>query len=644
MATVNRYTQLQPARYNPRSLQEMMVAPSYMREQHDALDLGRAELETQLAQVDPLSIHGDLAKAEQERLYNQMSKQADTLAKQGFTQTSKSDFIRLNKDYQQSIGPTGMLGKINAAKIAAETQKAEILNNAVQQGHDPQESQKRIDEAYANYEQDFVDTGKVENFKAQLPPKYQDLMEDIQKMKVMAGTTVETEKGEEGYDISVDPTTGMLVATTNSGQIITETNAPQLAHALSILNNKWLKENGAGYRHAKWNAQDPEDIAQDIRSGMGLITTSKTQDTTQANYQFMKNPAAQYDQNGKMRDFVSDRIKAFSNTSFSPDSVLRQTDYITDVKYDEDGYIDPNQSKYPTYKDKVDDFKREFPGLVEFDEARGVATYLNTITHQMVDIPMEGNHLIGKITQLRDDNPYLKELSDKQIIDLIQDQKVAMTSSFAESIDLIGADYKWLNTRFFGSESGADKTTGDLNTQGATIDGTHYDPQDVYKQLGYSNLDAFKKSAKPSIKGYVPAAGMFRATVLDSSGESRTIFIEGTEQLQGLTPVIRKVSKAILNGSSFENLGPSRANPGYTLYMVNNFTDNPDIILSKNGNVKAASELLSNQTIAGGAYPILADFKNSSKMSFKDYAAMEKKQLLSSDHFARISGVGTDKK
>ena len=120
MGAVNRYSNIQPARYTPRTLQELMVAPSYMREQHNQLDESRGALEASLAQVDPLAVHSDLAKRKQQELYDQMNQQAEQLASKGFTPTSKSDFIRLNKQYQQEVGPTGSLGKIQAAKKAME--------------------------------------------------------------------------------------------------------------------------------------------------------------------------------------------------------------------------------------------------------------------------------------------------------------------------------------------------------------------------------------------------------------------------------------------------------------------------------------------------------------------------------------------
>jgi hypothetical protein len=158
-------------------------------------------------------------------------------------------------------------------------------------GHDPIKTQKRIDEAYAKYGENFTKTGKIENFKAPLPPKYEDLMKDLKDIKAMAGSTVETKKGKEGYSITEDPLTKKLVATTESGQVITEDNKNNLGAGLKILNDKWLNEGGAGYASAKWNEISSEDLTNTISNASILMRDKKTQDTRIKSYQFIENPS-----------------------------------------------------------------------------------------------------------------------------------------------------------------------------------------------------------------------------------------------------------------------------------------------------------------------------------------------------------------
>jgi len=650
MATVNRFTNIEPAKYNPRSLQELMMVPAYKRQQHTATEEQLAAAETALAQVDPLAIHSDLAKMEQQKLYDQITAQSEQLANKGFTSTSKSDVIRLNKEYQQAISPTGKLGQINAAKIAAEKEKANILANAVQMGHDPAMSQQNIDKAYAEYEQRFRDTNSIENFKGVLPPKYEDLMKDVKDLKSMAGTTVTTTKGKQGYSIKPDPTTGMLVAVTTSGEILTETNAPQIAEAVKVLNNKWLEKGGAGYKSAEWNKIDPETLKRDILSYQGIITTDKTQDTRSQSYQFMKDPNAQTDENGKIRDFVSDKIQGISTNSLSQDSPLRKLDYVSNITYDANGNIsvDKNTNRYGSYEEKVNSYKKDFPGQVEYDKKRGIATYRhigkNGFISAPIDIPLESHSIKQEFEKLRKENPFVSGLSDKELVQVLQQQKESLTSNYVETIDLIGSNYDWANTRLFGREDGSNIKTSLLHTKGATINGEELPSDELYERLGYDNATEFKTLGKPSITGYSPAMGKYTATVTNSSNEPVNIFIDGEQQLKSLTPRTQAVNKALLDGKSMENLG-EHSNPkykDYNVYFINNFTDDPYIVISKNKNASNISDLLDNpqdrKYMSGSGRPNLKG-KGDVIVPFSVFAAGEKNNLLMSDYFATMTGV-----
>lgn len=636
---VNRYTNIQPAKYNPRSLQELMMVPQYKRGQHDLLDEKRSALETSLGQIDPLDIHSEAARMEQQKLYDQMTQQAEKLSSQGFNPTSNSDFLRLNKQYQQAVSPTGTLGRIQSAKKSAEAEKADILANGVKMGYSPKAVQAQLDKSFKNYEEKFRQTGKVENFKGDLPPSYQDLDADIKDIKVMAGATVKTEKGNEGYNIITDPTTQQLVAITESGQVITKDNNEQLASGLEHLNSKWIDSKGEGYASAQYEGLNPEYISQRITSGLGMMKISETQDTRNKDYKFMANPAAQYGNNGNLRDFVSDKIKGFTNNSLAPGSPLRALDFVTGFEYNQDGSINTSGAKYTTYEDKVADFKKKFPGLVEFDKDRGIATYLNSSTRQIIDIPMDSNHMIGDLEDIRKNNPFVSQLSDKELISTLQSQKESLSSNFAESIDLIGSDYKWLNTRLFGDEN---HKTGMLFSKGAIVNGKELPADLAYEELGYSNASDFYTEGKPTTTGYSPASGTYTVSVTDNSGNPTTIAINAEPQLKSLTPRTQAISKALLNGESIVNLGGHSKDKDYSVYFVNNFTEDPYIVISKNKNASTISELLDDpkdrKYMSSDGFPRL---KNSDDVitRFSNYSAIEKGNLISSNYFAKMSGI-----
>tara|TARA_R110000851_G_scaffold268235_3_gene420943 strand:+ start:1580 stop:3886 length:2307 start_codon:yes stop_codon:yes gene_type:complete len=187
MATVNRYTQVSTPRYNPRSLQELMMVPSYKREQHNAIDEGVAGMETQLAQYDSLDEHGDLLGQEQERLYGNLAKQAELLGEEGFTPASKSNFLRFNKEYQSAIGPQGTIGKIQAAKASVEREKQDYVANATKLGYSPDQAGVNWDNHRKEYTQDFLKNGKIGDIGSLYAPNYFDPVEEVDKRATQMG-------------------------------------------------------------------------------------------------------------------------------------------------------------------------------------------------------------------------------------------------------------------------------------------------------------------------------------------------------------------------------------------------------------------------------------------------------------------------
>ena len=129
---VNRYTNIEPAKYNPRSLQELMMVPAYKRQQHDALDVSSADLEQKIGELQSLKTDNPIVQAEQQKLKEKLTNQSDVLATKGFTSTSKSDFQKLNSDYQRFMSSTGIGGKASsnyAAYVANEKDLKDLYQN-----------------------------------------------------------------------------------------------------------------------------------------------------------------------------------------------------------------------------------------------------------------------------------------------------------------------------------------------------------------------------------------------------------------------------------------------------------------------------------------------------------------------------------
>lgn len=283
MATVNRYTRTQENKYTPRTLQELMIAPAYKRQKHDELEESIAEYDTALSQFGSMYEHDNELKKEQEKLYNQMTQQRDKLDKEGFSKSSKSDFLKFNKDFQRAIGPQGSIGKIQSAKESFEKSRSQILDVAMKQQHDLGETQKRISEQKDIYIADFKETGEIKDFEGVLPPSYHDLDADIKNIKAQLGQKLVVESNSLGdYEIKIDTSSGVpaFVVITEDGHELKSDNLEALKDAEEYLRNKWVSEGGAGRKSAEWNGMDLETIMSAITSGLSMMKESRREDNT----------------------------------------------------------------------------------------------------------------------------------------------------------------------------------------------------------------------------------------------------------------------------------------------------------------------------------------------------------------------------
>lgn len=279
MATsVNRYTKPSLARFDPMKLEELMMVPAYKRQQHDNLSANLASVEAQLSQVDPLDIHSDLARQEQERLYNQLKQQSDRLATEGFSNTTKSDVLKLNKDYQQTIGPMGTIGKINAAKATLAKEKEAYIQNATKLGYSPEAAGQNWDDHVKKYGTSF-DGKNVSNISSLYSPEYKDAVGEFKTLLKEAGMT-SSDISNLNSNIVFDDTKGSYVLSTK-GRTASSNNKKQLEAALDYMNNQIINPNSTINKSLKHNRKDPNDVLDEI-SGLNKVyeKTSYAEETS----------------------------------------------------------------------------------------------------------------------------------------------------------------------------------------------------------------------------------------------------------------------------------------------------------------------------------------------------------------------------
>lgn len=582
MATVNRYSQLTPAQYNPYSLQELMLAPAYMRQQHDALTQGSAELDAKIAEVDPLSLHSDVAAQEQKRLYDMIQQQVDTLNKEGFNPSSKTNFVKLNKAYQQAISPTGKLGKINQAKQVYNENYKNFIDQAVKMGHSPAAAERNWQQFTQQYQDEFAETGQIAPIGNLNAPRYINAVSYLSTLAKEAGTTMSDIASGNGA-IVMDPTTGSYVVNTKSRDI-NQNNSQQLQSLADHMNSVINDPNSDLMQSAAFEGKTKEDIFNEINDLYGVYREDKKSRVREQSFNSFS-PIKR--DTGRPTTFVRDAIQGFKIGEIAQDTVLNQLGRPEGYEFNDNGEL-IEEGEYDTYQDKLDAFEKK--GYeVRFDQDTG--TYVAESPYSSPNkgglepgafvINKDPNHMKGDLNKIRKENPQLANLSDRDLVQRLNDYRESIQANYFNSVELTGATYEWMNDRTFGSEKGSgENTSGVFNSIGATINGKQYTSDQIIDELGYNNDLEFKEVGKPTVRGYVPALGKWRASVRDAEGNPVTFFIDAIPEFKQMTTLTNQMSKLAVEGKAFAKVGETRNGEG--LYFVNDFVE-PKLVKSYNG-------------------------------------------------------------
>jgi len=279
MATPNRFANIQAARYNPMSLQELMMVPQYKRTQHDNLLEAGSALNMELMKVDSLDIHSDAVRKEQERLSNGIQSQVDLLSSEGFNPSSKQAFFDLNNQYSKAVSPTGTLGMANIAKKTLAANKKDHVDAAVKEGFS-------MDEALMNWqihEKKYIDeykaTGEIKEISSLGNPKYVDYLDESMKLFKDAGFTErDLTGGAISQIITTDPR-GQYILNKSGGKI-TRDNISQLEGAVEWLNNNIQNPNSEIGKSIAYQGKNPNQVLQEI----GNLAEVYVEDSQKSDY------------------------------------------------------------------------------------------------------------------------------------------------------------------------------------------------------------------------------------------------------------------------------------------------------------------------------------------------------------------------
>jgi len=249
------------------------MAPAYKRQQHDSISEAIAETEAELAQVDPLDVHSDLARQEQERLYNDLMAQSERLNAEGFNSRTKGDFLKTYKDYQQTVGPMGTIGKINAAKIAFNKVKEDFYKDGFTKGHSKMVLDNNWEKEKGKYT-GFDEQGNISN----MDPVGASLMFDVQKDVFDAASKLGETKGVNINNVEVK-----TVQTPNGEELVyldKQTgerldNSDQIAALTRGLISDYTNPNTSRGQFSEFTGLTKQGLADMLNEYIGAIATDK---------------------------------------------------------------------------------------------------------------------------------------------------------------------------------------------------------------------------------------------------------------------------------------------------------------------------------------------------------------------------------
>lgn len=289
---VNRYTSLTPSKFNPLSLEEIMLVPSMKRQQHNDILAKQEIIRGELAKVNPLDVHFDEAVKLREEMNNKLTAQAEQLANSGIDPNSQGQFLALNREYQNLTGPTGRLGQINNAfKIEAEEKKKFFENPAYKDyGVDALErawKKHRSIENYSGYDAE----GNITNIGMLSAPKYEDMQKDFMELSSILGEDTKTYLNNIGAHFQPGPFGGLIMVSAD-GKTINTSNDKNLDALAKKMEAKYLKEQGEGYKSREFAGYDKQNTLDQLNNMLNIPRVDKTLKDLNYSYQNINNPFA----------------------------------------------------------------------------------------------------------------------------------------------------------------------------------------------------------------------------------------------------------------------------------------------------------------------------------------------------------------
>ena len=342
---MNRYSQITTSEFNPLSFQEIMAAPLAMRQKHDN---AIAAAEALRIKANPLDKHLARAVELKQQMDNEIANNVDTLNKEGYNPTTFQNIIKLNRQYQDMISPTGEIGQINNAKIVYDKAKEDFIQDAAKQNIGRDQALKVWDKKTAYYTGFGEDGKSITNVSPQGVAAYQDYTKDKQVAHSILGKTIQG-VSSAGHRLEPDNNGGFWEVTRN-GKRVKSDNTRQVEAALKSTLDKWDNPNGEGKR---WLMDSGDGLNRDriINDFNSMLERSDINDVSEnANYNA---PSTGGDGSGTPGSMLTDVMTESGTKDKSYGQVLSEIGRLNQLKAKNGSLTSSEQMDLEKYNSQI---------------------------------------------------------------------------------------------------------------------------------------------------------------------------------------------------------------------------------------------------------------------------------------------------
>lgn len=279
----NRYSQYTWGQYNPLTMQELSLAPVAMRTQHDA---AIAKAEASRLQLDPFEKDTIRAQELKNQMDAKIASQVDLLNKEGFNPNTTAEMTKLNREYQDLVGPMGEVSKINAVKPNIELAKKRFLESDDAKSNSAEINQRRWDEHLAKYNGYVQDKKNIDDLSA---VKYIDPTAYVDQLATHVGFTDNSWKtANSGLVDTGEPGKNRYVVNETQARK-SGTNIEQLKNLAKSLNSTLLDQSSPLRKSIDYTYRNPNEVLRQMNEQLGIYrknenATESSREITNMNF------------------------------------------------------------------------------------------------------------------------------------------------------------------------------------------------------------------------------------------------------------------------------------------------------------------------------------------------------------------------